>query len=152
MPTLSHFAIWIQDVLGESLHDDIGAIEFVLGNRIPLSAGSNQRWQVAVDLLHRLLKCDLVRVSLLCVGQSRKNLLSTLQTHSPFTNAGGLEWNGPYFRGSARLRDLFMRFPDADVRNGPADAGFVDALEAIFAENGVPWSDAPLLPVHTTVS
>jgi hypothetical protein len=50
--------------------------------------------------------------------------------------------------GTDRLSKLVeAHFPPPDQRDDKLNPPFIEALEQIFAENGVPWSDKPLLPI-----
>jgi hypothetical protein len=76
------------------------------------------------------------------------SFLSAIRTVSPFVNSGGFLWNGTQVSGTARLSKLVeAHFPASDQRDDKLNPAFIEALEQIFADNGVPWSDKPLLPI-----
>jgi hypothetical protein len=44
---------------------------------------------------------------------------------------------------------MFARFPAANTIDGPPCVEFMDAINALFDENGVGWSKSSLLPIHS---
>jgi hypothetical protein len=60
-------------------------------------------------------------------------------------------WNVTQICGTERLYELVGAYfpPTGEIRH-TLNPAFIEALEQIFAENGVPWSDKPLLPVMPT--
>ena len=63
-------------------------------------------------------------------------------------DSGGFLRNGTQVSGTERLSKFAeAHFPPPDQRDGELNPAFIDALEQIFAENGVPRSDMPLLPI-----
>lgn len=50
--------------------------------------------------------------------------------------------------GAPRFEKLIeAHFPAPNQHEDKLNPAFIGALEQIFAENGVPWSDKPLLPI-----
>jgi hypothetical protein len=55
--------------------------------------------------------------------------------------------------GAPRLDKLIeAHFPSPDQHEDKLNPAFIEALEQIFAENGVPWSDKPLLPIMSNAA
>ena len=68
-------------------------------------------------------------------------------------DSGGFLWNGTQVSGTKRLSKLAeAHFPPPVQREDKLNPAFIEALEQIFAENGVPWSDRPLLPIMPTTA
>ena len=55
--------------------------------------------------------------------------------------------------GAERLTKLIEAyFLPPGARDNKLNPSFIEALELIFAENGVPWSEKPLLPITPTAA
>ena len=64
-------------------------------------------------------------------------------------DSGGFLRNGTQVSGTERLSKFAeAHFPPPDQRDGGLNPAFIDAPEQIFGENGVPWSEKPLLPIR----
>jgi hypothetical protein len=126
----------------------VGLVSFALGEIASVPAGSEGRWQFGVDMIYRVLICDLISVDMYMECHDRASLLSAIRTVSPFVDSGGFLWNGTQVSGTERLSKLAeAHFPPPDQRDDKLNSAFTEALEQIFTENGVPWSDKPLLPI-----
>jgi hypothetical protein len=99
-------------------------------------------------MIYRTLTCDLISVDAHMECHDRASFLGAIRTVSPFVGSGGFLWNGTQVSGTERLSKLVKaHFPPPDQRDDKLNSAFTEALEQIFAENGVPWSDKPLLPI-----
>jgi hypothetical protein len=99
-------------------------------------------------MIYRVLICDLIGVDVYMECHDRASFLSAIRTVSPFVDSGGFLWNGTQVSGTGHLSKLAeAHFPPPDQRDNKLNPAFIEALEQIFAENGVPWSDKPLLPI-----
>ena len=104
-------------------------------------------------MIYRTLTCDLISVDVYMECHDRTSLLSGIRTVSPFAGSGGFLWNGTQVSGTERLSKFAeAHFPAPDQRDGKLNPAFIEALEQIFAQNGVPWSDKPLLPTTPTIA
>ncbi len=139
---------WVQALFAEATRDDLGMIDFVLGNQLPLPPDSDARWQFGLDFFYRCKKSELFVIVAIWDRSKLDGLLDLLAEQSPFAGGGGWAWIGTYVRATQRLRDLFARFPEADALAGPPCAGFMAALGSIFAESGVGWAATPLISIH----
>jgi len=72
---------------------------------------------------------------------------------NPYEDSGGFLWNGTQVYGTERLRVLVdAHFAPQHEHDDELNVTFIEALEQIFADNGVPWSDKPLLPIMPKVA
>lgn len=141
-------ALWLQEILLEYNGWQWGLVSFAFGRMASLPAGTEARWQFGVDMIYRALTCDLIGVDVYMECHDRTSFLNAIRTVSPFKNSGGLLWNGTQVSGTERLSEIAAPyFPSSGELNHTLNPAFIEALEAIFAENGVPWSDEPLLPI-----
>jgi hypothetical protein len=141
-------ALWLQKTLLEYNGWQWGLVDFALGQIASLPADTEARWQFGVDMVYRTLTCDLIRADAYMECRDRTSFLSAIRTVSPFIDSGGFLWNGTQVSGTERLSELAAAyFPSSGELNHTLNPAFIEALEAIFAENGVPWSDDPLLPI-----
>ena len=144
-------ALWLQKTLLEYDGWQWGLVDFALGQISSLPSNSEARWQFGVDMIYRTLTCDLIRVDVYMQCHDRTSLLNAVRTVSPFKNSGGLLWNGTQISGTDRLSELAaVYFPSNGELNHTLNPAFIEALEAMFAENDVPWSNEPLLPIAPT--
>ncbi len=125
---------------------------------IPQYTGA--RWQLGVDTVYRAVTSDLVSVEDLAGFPDLASFFKAIRTLSPddksgarstdgeFAYTGPELWNVSQICGTERLHKLVGAYfpPTGEIRHilNPA---FIEALEQIFAENGVPWSDKPLFPI-----
>lgn len=109
-----------------------------------------ERWQLGVDTIYRALACDLIGVKPFIGPYDEKSFLRAIRTLSPYDRDQGniALWNGTSIYGTERLSKLCGHsFPATGGYDGMVNPAFVEALEQLFAEDDVPWSDRPLLPV-----
>lgn len=128
--------------------------------------GSNEQWQLAVDLIYRLLISDLVSLlptSMLGVAGDELFFEKTLhfcrvlaqidpegselyEIHSP---EYGLPWPGFDLCLTEKTRQLIRKhglFWEG-AGDAPLVEGFIEDIEATFSGCGVPWSDQPIIPI-----
>jgi hypothetical protein len=157
--------LWLQETLHEYDGERWGMADFVLGNLDSIPRYTAARWQLGVDTVYRAVTCDLVKADRFGGFPDVRSFFHAARTLSPdgkldavlwtgkFNVSGPGFWNGTTVRGTERLRKLFAAyFPSPDGYDGKLNPAFIEALEQIFAENGVPWSDKPLLPVMPAVA
>lgn len=141
-------ALWLQETVLEFNGWQWGLVNFAYGQIASFTPETEARWQFGVDIFYRTLTCDLVRVDVFMEARDRTSLIDAIRRVSPFENSGGLLWNGTQVSGTDRLSELATaHFPSSGELNHTLNPSFIEALEAIFAANGVPWSDKPLLPI-----
>jgi len=141
-------ALWLQETLLEFNGWQWGLVNFAHGQIASLPPGTEARWQFGVDIIYRTLTCDLIGVDVFMECHDRASFLNAIRIVSPFKDSGGLLWNGTQVSGTERLGELAATyFPSSGELNHTLNPAFIEALEQIFAENGVAWSDKPLLPI-----
>jgi len=146
-------ALWLQETLLEFNGWQWGLVNFAFGQIASLPNGTEARWQFGVDILYRTLTCDLIGVDVFVECHDLTSFLNAIQSVNPFKNSGGFLWNGTQVSGTERLSELAAAyFPSSGELNHTLNPAFIEALEAIFAENGVPWSEKPLLPITPATS
>jgi hypothetical protein len=140
-------AQWLQEQLLGLYHED-WALGYVLdGILASVPPDTPERWQLGVDLLYRGLICDLVKVKDYGATSDRASFLHAIRTLNPWGDGAGF-WHATLVWGAPRVDKLIeAHFPPPDQRDDKLNPAFIEALEQIFAENGVPWSGEPLLPV-----
>jgi hypothetical protein len=141
-------ALWLQETLLEFNGWQWGLVNFVHGEIASVPPGTEARWQFGIDIVYRTMTCDLIGVDVFMECHDRTSLLNAIRIVSPFKDSGGLLWNGTQISGTERLGELATAyFPSGGELNHTLNPAFIEALEAIFAENDVPWSEKPLLPI-----
>ncbi len=141
-------ALWLQKTLHEYNGWCWGLMDFALRNVASFPADTEARWQFGVDMIYRTLTCDLIGVDVYMECHDPTSFLNAIRTVSPFKDSGGFLWNGTQVGGTQRLRELVAAyFPPSGELNHTLNPTFIEAVEQIFAENGVPWSEKPLLPI-----
>jgi hypothetical protein len=140
-------ALWLQETLLEYDGWQWRLASFALGEVASVPADSEAGWQSGVDMICRTLTCDLVGVDVYLERPDRASFQNAIRTVSPFVNSGGFLWNRTQVSGTEHLSKLIeAHFPPPDQRDDELNPAFIEAMEQILAENGVPWSDKPLLP------
>ncbi len=142
--------LWLQETLLQYCGERGGMADFALGTIGSIPAYSTARWQFGVDMVYRALACDLIGVKAFTGPYDENSFLHGIRTLSPYEReqAAVALWNGTSVYGTQRLSKLCADyFPATSGRDGALNTAFIEAIEQIFAENGVPWSDKPLLPI-----
>jgi hypothetical protein len=140
-------AQWLQEQMLGLHNEDWGLVYMLYGNLASIPDDTPERWQLGVDLICRGLVCDLIKVKDYGATSDRASFLHAIRTLNPWGDGAGF-WHATLVWGAPRLDKLIeAHFPLPDQRDDELKPAFIEALEQIFAENGVPWSDEPLLPV-----
>jgi hypothetical protein len=140
-------ALWLQRNLQTLAADDYGLVLFAHGIIAPVPGYSAARWQLAVDTIYRTIKCDLVAVHKFVECDDEESFFEAIRKLSPYGRPGAVLWNGTLIYGTKKLDALVHSFFPSDPDDESLNSAFIDAIAAIFAQNGVPWSDKPLLPI-----
>jgi hypothetical protein len=141
----TNIALWMQQRLLGVNNEEWGIVYLASG-----ASTAEHRlidWQQAVDLVDRALVCDLIDVHFFMECHDRASLLDEIRKISPYARNGGFLWNGTQIHGTERLSALIeAHFPPSWDRSH-LNSTFIEALEQVFADNGMPWSEEPLLPI-----
>jgi hypothetical protein len=141
-------AQWLQESLLNLNVCDFSIAWFASGNIESVPDYTAARWQLSVDMLYRTIACDLILVHNFIECSDEASFLHAVRAFSPFDVEGIVLWNGTLVYASPRLDKLVGAHFSPDLeRRDKLNPAFIEALEQIFAQNGVPWSDKPLLPV-----
>jgi hypothetical protein len=144
-------ALWLQKTLLGLDKEDWG-LGYVLDGKLALAPlDTPERWQLGVDLIYRGIRCDLIAVDDLGATSDQASFLHSIRSLNPYDTSGAGYWHASLIWGTERLSELINDcFPPRGERDGKLNPGFIEMLGAIFAENGVPWSEKPLLPIMPT--
>lgn len=141
-------ALWLQQTLLGLDKEDWGLGYMLDGNLDSVPPDKSERWQLGVDIIYRAVICDLVEVNDLGATSDQASFLRTIRTLNPYGRSGDGYWHATLVWGTERLSKLIdAYFPPRSERDDKLNPAFIGALEQMFAEKGVPWSDKPLLPV-----
>ena len=145
-------ALWLQKHLLGLDHEDWGLVYLLYGNLASVPPDTAARWQLAVDSIYRGLAAGLIAVNDFGATSDRASFLQAIRALDPCGDGAGF-WHATLVYGTERLSKLIeVHFPLRSERDGKLNPDFIAALEQIFAESGVPWSDTPLLPIIPTSS
>ena len=144
---------WLQRHLWTLCEDDLSIGHFASGKIGSVPDGTLSRWQLSVDVIYRALRCDLISVYKYIECSDETSFFQAIRSRSPYDDAGAVLWNGTLIYGTKKLEALARPFFSA-LSQGWDDVNpaFIEALETTFTENGVPWSDKPLLPIMPTTA
>ena len=141
-------ARWLQRHFSILCEDDLSIGHFASGNIETVPDGTLSRWQLSVDTIYRALTCDLIAVHRFIECTNETTFLEAIRTRSPYDGAGLVLWNGTLIYGTEKLESLARSFFSIlSTARDDVNPDFMEALEKLFADNAVPWSDKPLLPV-----
>jgi hypothetical protein len=153
-------ALWLQDLLLGYSGECWGMFDFVSGKLESVPQHTEARWQLGVDTVYRTVVCDLVQVIGWAGFPDLASFLHAIRTLSPddesgarssngkFSYTGPDLWNASQVCGTERLLELAnAHFPPFGEIRYTLNPDFVEALARIFADNGVPWSEKPLVPI-----
>jgi hypothetical protein len=140
-------ALWLQEQMLGLYHEDWGLVYMLYGKLTSIPDDTPERWQLGVDLIYRGLVCDLVKVKDYGATPDRASFLHAIRTLNPWGDGAGF-WHATLVWDAPRLEKLIeAHFPAPDQYQDKLNPAFIEALEQIFAENGVSWSNKPLLPI-----
>jgi hypothetical protein len=143
----TNLALWLQEQLLGLYHEDWGLVYMTSGKLASIPFDTPTRWQIGVDLIYRGLVCDLIAVKDFGATSDRASFLHAARTSCPWGDGAGF-WHATIVWGAPRLCKLIeANFPPPDQRGDELNPVFIEALEQIFAENGVSWSEKPLLAI-----
>ena len=142
---------WQQRFLRILSKDDLSPGFFSDSTVVGIKDRTPERWQLAVDMIYRCIVSGLMGVLTPKYSNDVDAFFHDIRTLNPYDESGIVLWNGADLYSTDTLVDLINKhFPS---RGGPYDGtvnpAFIEELRAIFFAAGVPWSDAPLLPVIT---
>jgi hypothetical protein len=165
MKILSDVALWLQTQLLGLDREEWGLVYFVHRNLDSVPQYTDARWQLGVDTAYRTVTCGMVEVEGLGGFPDLPSFFQAIRTLSPDDKSGAVSstgefeytwpdlWNAAQVCGTQRLSKLVdAYFPPGGETRRTLNLAFIAALEQIFAENGVPWSEKPLLPVMPKAS
>jgi hypothetical protein len=142
-------ALWLQKLFAMLNEDEWGAISLTQGTLSSIPDNTRERWQFGVDMYYRLRTSDLIAVSAICDIPNISSLQPALRDRNPFTNEGSVLWNGTQIFGTKLLNNVVeTHFPQGGEYWTTLNPGFVEAIDTIFTQNGVPRLDSPLLPIR----
>jgi hypothetical protein len=155
-------ALWLQDLLLGYAGECWGMSDFVLGKLDSIPQETEARWQLGVDTVYRTVTSGLVEVEGGAGFPELASFFDAIRTLGPNDRSGSKSstgefaytgpdlWNATQICGTKRLLELVKaHFPPVGEIRRMLDPSFIEALEQVFAESGVPWSDKPLLPITT---
>lgn len=139
---------WLQRHLSILCEDDLSIAHFASGNIDSVPDRTLSRWQLSVDMIYRALTCELIAVYKFIECSDVVSFLAAIRSRSPYDGAADVLWNGTLIYGTEKLETLARSFFDPlDRGRDGVNPAFIEALERTFAENGVSWSETPLLSV-----
>jgi hypothetical protein len=142
-------ASWLQRFLRILSKDDLSPGFFSDSTIVGIKDRTPDRWQLAVDMIYRCIVSGLMGVLTPKYRSDLDAFFHDLRTLNPYDDSGIVLWNGADLYSTDALVDLVDKyFPNTGgAYDGTVNPAFIEELRAIFASAGVPWSDAPLLPV-----
>lgn len=114
-------------------------------------------WQEGVEIIYRLLKCDILRlwpVHLADTEEKKLVFVRALAQQNPYGDLmksygppWDMAWMEPLFHTSDRGKTLIKAY-GSNGHDSTLCPGLIQELEALFETSGVPWSDCPTFPIH----
>jgi hypothetical protein len=152
MKLSTEIASWMQKLL-LGVNGEYWGVGYVTDGIPNVPDGTSGRWQLGVDMVYRTFTCGLLDVDVFVECHDKTSFLRAIRMINPYEDSGGFLWNGTQVYGTERLRILVdAHFAPQHEHDDELNVTFIEALEQIFADNGVPWSDKPLLPIMPKVA
>ncbi len=106
-------------------------------------------WQNAVDNIYRCLMSGLLSIDNTSFFEKYGSLVEGLRKVSPFQSGNDkILWIATFLSSTDKLHHLIQQHGSlSGFQKDIVNKAFVEDLERIFAEAGVPWSSEPLVPV-----
>lgn len=143
-----NIAAWFQGNLYLLTLSGYSADLFICAKPGELNDDPKFRWQLAVDMVYRGVKCGLMDVwdgankARGTMGYSLE-LVKELAQFDP--NSDHVCWVGPEIEASELCQALVKQFDVQNFELGQICRPFVEEIEALFDRNGVSWSNTPLI-------
>ncbi|MCS4509526.1 hypothetical protein [Xylophilus ampelinus] len=146
----SNIAAWFQGNLYLLTLSGYSADLFTCAKPGELNGDARFRWQFAVDMVYRGIKCGLMDV---WDGANKARgtmdysltLVEDLARFDPDSDYFAMCWVGPEIEASELCHALIEKFDIQNFELGEICVPFIDEVEIIFERNGVSWSEAPLI-------
>jgi hypothetical protein len=130
--------------------DDISPIHFSSGLIDSIPDDTPQRRQLAIDMMYRGIVSGLMGVVTPAYRNDHGAFFHDISALDPYVGDGIALWHGSDLCATEKLIELVDKyFPKTGPHDRTVNPAFIRELKDTFAENHVPWSDAPLLPVNT---
>jgi hypothetical protein len=136
--------------------DDLSPSWFVSAEALTGNAAL-RNWQESVDIIYRLLSCNLLLVAGVASGEQIYLLGRALAEQNPFTmepdflserwKPWQLPWQGQLLYPSEHCKLLFAKHR-IETYDAPLCEALIEDVEALFEQHGVAWSDVPLVPIR----
>ncbi|THD42331.1 MAG: hypothetical protein E7774_15745 [Bradyrhizobium sp.] len=142
---------WLQFNLQLLIDDNESPVGFMSGRVDGMPDRTPQRWQLAVDMIYRCIVSGLIQIATPQYRDDRDAFFHVLRTFDPYVDDDGiLLWHGGQLSPTEALIAMVGKyFPTTGHYERTVNPAFIQELKDIFAAHGVPWSDAPLLPIVT---
>jgi hypothetical protein len=148
-------AAWIQGNLYLLTLSGYSADLFTCAKPGELNDDPKFRWQLAVDMIYRGIKCGLMDV---WDGAKKERgtmdysleLVKVLGQFDP--NSDHICWVGPEIEASELCHALIKKFDVQNFELGEICRPFIEEVEVLFDRNGVNWREAPLIELESGAS
>ena len=112
------------------------------------------RWQLAVDMIYRGIKCGLMDVwdgaNKAGAGMQRSlALVKELAQVDPYSDSLEICWLDPEIDATELCNALINKFDIQRFELGEICVPFIEEVEMLFEQKGVSWSDAPLIELRS---
>lgn len=154
----SNVAAWLQFKLYLITLSGYSANSFTCGKPGELNDDPRFRWQFAVDMIYRGIRCGLMNVwdgcELRSRGEQTLALVNELAQFDPDSDSESSLgcWVGPEIEATDLCEALVKKFDIQNFEQGQICEPFIEEIEALFDRNGVSWSDAPLIELGSSAS
>jgi hypothetical protein len=154
----SDIAAWFQDNLYLLTLSGYSADLFICSKPDEIGGDEKFRWQFAVDMIYRGVKCGLMDV---WDGQNKSrgtitysfNHIKNLAQFDPNSNLfsdpnpASTCWVGEEIEASELCHALVKEYDIKNIPRGEVCLPFMAEIELLFEQHGVAWSLQPLIPV-----
>ncbi len=155
VPERDNIEQWLQNRMRLFSADDLPLTYFSSSIIAGAQYDNLERWQLAVDMIYRCIVSGLLELTYPKYRTDHDAFFQAIRTRSPFDpgppfdDSGAVLWNVEQLYGTDKLIGLVDKyFPNTgNAYDETVNPAFVEELRDVFAAAGVPWSDAPLLPV-----
>lgn len=145
-----NIAAWFQGNLYLLTLSGYSADLFTCAKPGELNDDARFRWQFAVDMIYRGIKCGLMDFwdgANKARGTMDYSLafVKELAQFDPNSDSFVVCWVGPEVEASELCHALIKKFDIQNFELGQICVPFIEEVEALFDRNGLSWSDAPLI-------
>jgi hypothetical protein len=154
MKMTTNVAAWLQFHLYLITLSGYSADSFMCAKPGELNDDPKYRWQFAVDIIYRGIRCGLMDVwdganKSRGTKQYSLALVKELAINDPNSDSFPICWVGPEIEATELCETLVKKYNISTFAKGVVRKPFIAEIDMLFERHDVSWSKSPLIEIET---